>query len=241
MNESSNNGKTTRRGRPFIDFRATLDGLWWILRTGSMWNQLPPRFGKWNSVYRCHLRWAKEGLWNKVFALVKEFPIPDRVVSIDATHIKAHQDACRYKGNPQDQGLGKTKGGRNSKLNVMVDEDGEALAILLLPGNEHEVLSAPQLLGDDLRGIIVLADKGYQSRSLAEHILEAGGIPNIPSRDGTKEPLPYDKDLGKLRHVVENFFSRLKRSRRVGTRYDRLAKTFMAFVTLAALADCLNK
>lgn len=205
-----------------------------------MWNQVPERFGKWNSIYRCHLRWAKKGLWTEILLLVKSYPPRDEVVSMDATHVKAHQDACRLGGNPEHQGLGKTKGGRNSKLHALVDGDGEALKVLLLPGNEHEVLSAARLLGGELKDCIVLADKGYQSQPLAEHILQAGGTPNIPSRDGTKEPLPYHKDLGKLRRVVENFFCRIKRSRRVGTRYDRLAETFMAFVTLSILDDCLR-
>ena len=41
-----------------------MDGIWWIPVTGSVWNQLPDRFGKWNSVYRFHLRWAKRGVFS---------------------------------------------------------------------------------------------------------------------------------------------------------------------------------
>ena len=112
--------------------------------------------------------------------------------------------------------------------------------MLLVPGNEHEVNSAAELLGENLKGAVILADKGYQSSELAAHILAAGGFPNIPSRDGTKEPLPYDKELGKLRRMVENFFCRIKRSRRVNTRYDRLTQTFMSFIILAALDDWIR-
>jgi transposase len=205
-----------------------------------MWNQLPERFGKWNSVYRCHLRWAHRGLWTQILMALEGNSTTHELLSMDATFVKAHQDACRHGGDPEKQGLGKTKGGRNSKINALVNGEGRAVRMILLPGNQHEVLSASELLGAELSGSVVLADKGYQSAALAEHILRAGGTPNIPSRKGTLDPLPYHSDLGKLRHVVENFFCRLKRSRRVDTRYDRLAATFMAFVTLAVLDDWLR-
>ena len=110
----------------------------------------------------------------------------------------------------------------------------------LMPGNDHEVTNAAEVLGTELDGAVILADKGYQSMDLSLHIYESGGFPNIPSRDGTKQPLPYHKELGKLRRVVENFFCRIKRSRRVATRYERLAATYTSFVILAALDDWIR-
>jgi len=159
------------------------------------------------------------------------------LLSVDATHLKAHQDACRHGSPPETQGLGKTKGGRNTKINAVVDAAGKLVRMRLMPGNEHEVTNAVELLGRELHGSVILADKGYQSMALAVHIFEAGGIPNIPSREGTKNPLPYHKELGRFRRVVENFFCRIKRSRRVATRYEKLAVTFTSFVILAALDD----
>lgn len=161
-------------------------------------------------------------------------------VMIDATHIKAHQDACRHEQPPENRGLGKTKGGRNSKINAVVDANGKLLRMMLVPGNEHEVTTAAEVLGDCLKDSMVQGDKGYQSVELAEHILKAGGIPNIPSKRNTLDPLPYCKELGKVRHMVENFFARIKRSRRVATRYDKLPQTFLAFVTLAAIDDWIR-
>jgi len=205
-----------------------------------MWIELPAIYGKWNSVYRMHLRWAKRGLWTRILRVLAEGGRNGALLSMDASFLKAHQDACRFRGKAENQGLGKTKGGRNSKINVVVNGKGKCLDFLLVPGNENDIISASRLLGDELKESVVLADKGYQSAQLAAHILASGGFPNIPSREGTLDPLPYHKDLGKLRHVVENFFCRLKRARRVGTRYDRLAATFTAFVTLAILDDWLR-
>lgn len=110
---------------------------------------------------------------------------------------------------------------------------------MLRPGNEHELKSARELLGE-LRAFIVLADKGYDDDSLRRHIEAEGGMENIPSKANRKNPAFYLKDLGRNRRVVENFFSRIKRHRRINTRYDRLPETFMAFVSLAALADWIR-
>ncbi len=155
---------------------------------------------------------------------------------IDATHIKAHQDACRHSSSPEKQGLGKTKGGRNSKLNAAVDSRGKLISMEVMPGNAHELTNAIEVLGD-VTDQLVLADKGYDSDALIDHILDHGGAPNIPPRKNRKNPIKYDKGLGKQRHKVENLFCRLKRKRRVATRYDKLQITFLGFVTISAIAD----
>jgi transposase len=227
----------SKSGRKFKDLDNTLNGIWWILRTGSQWNQLPRRFGKWNSVYRQHNRWSHEGFWQEALEMLTSEEQEDDLLSIDATYIKAHQDACRHASIPEKQALGKTKGGRNSKLNAVVNGAGKLLRMMLVPGNEHEVKRSAEVLGNNLKGAIILGDRGYVSDELAHHILESGGYPNITPRKNMKDPLPYHKELGKLRHVVENFFARIKRSRRVDTRYDKLTATYLSFVTLAAIDD----
>lgn len=77
--------------------------------TGSQWNQLPERYGKWNSVYRFHLRWSKKGVFSELLQIhVGRVGLDGRKV-IDATHIKVHQDACHFHESPENQGFGKTK------------------------------------------------------------------------------------------------------------------------------------
>lgn len=229
----------SKKGRKPSDLRKTLDGIWWILVTGSVWNQLPERFGKWNSVYRFHLRWAKRGIFAGLLertAAEAQEAEPDEFKALDATHLKAHQDACRYPGDPADRALGKTKGGRNSKLNACVNGKGKALRITLAPGNRHDILFAEEVLGD-VKGKIVLGDKGYDSDELRTHIVEQGGVPMIPPKANRTSWVLYIPEIGRRRRVVENFFCRIKRHRRVATRYDRLTETFLSFVSLAAIAD----
>ena len=232
--KASNKSKS---GRRFASLDDTLSGIWWVLRTGAPWNQMPKRFGKWNSVYRQHNRWSHEGFWLEALDMIAADAEGRDLLAIDATHVKAHQDACRHPSPAESQGLGKTKGGRNSKVSAVVGATGKLLRMALSPGNEHEVKAAPELLGPNLGGAVVNADRGYVGGELAAHILESGGFPNIPPRKGMKDPPPYHQELGKLRRVVENLFCRLKRSRRVATRYDRLSCTYTSFVVLSAIDD----
>jgi len=204
--------------------------------TGCQWNQLPEKYGKWNSVYRFHLRWAHRNVFGMLLQKhVEQYGNDGRKV-IDATHIKVHQDACHFGSTPELQGFGKTKGGRNSKLTAVSNGRGKALNLDLMAGNLADITAAIRTL-ENVSGQVVLADKGYDSDQLRDHIFEQGGGANIPGRKNRKQEVPYFKSIGKERYVIECLFQRLKRFRRINTRYDRLASTFMSLVNLSAIAD----
>jgi len=230
-----------RRGRPYKDLDATLNGIWWILCTGAMWNQAPSRCGKYNSVWRCYSRWCERGLWDwciaRLSAKHRDFSIS---VALDATHVKAHQDATRYPLKAEDQKLGKTKGGRNSKISAAVNCVGLAVSIRLVLGNEHDSKSALDTLEGHVDDNLILADKAYDSDKIRKHIKQRGAIAIIPPRKNRKRKIEYLAGIGKARHEVENFFARIKRYRRVCTRYDRRPDTYMGFATLSALTDWIK-
>jgi putative transposase len=80
----------------------------------------------------------------------------------------------------------------------------------------------------------VLADKAYDSADLRELLARKNVKAVIPNRQNRKQPYPFDAVTYKRRNVVERTFCRLKDFRRIATRYDRLAATFLAAVCLAA-------
>ena len=80
----------------------------------------------------------------------------------------------------------------------------------------------------------LIADRGYDSRAFREALAAKGIEPCIPSSKSRKVAYPYDKALYRERHKVENMFGRLKDWRRVATRYNRCAHTFMSAICLAA-------
>ena len=80
----------------------------------------------------------------------------------------------------------------------------------------------------------LLADKGYDSDWFRAALTERGISPCIPPRKTRKVQYPYDKELYRQRHKIENVFGRIKDWRRVATRYDRCAHTFMSAISIAA-------
>jgi len=81
----------------------------------------------------------------------------------------------------------------------------------------------------------VLADKAYDADERVREPLSKRGIkPVIPSKKTRLVPHPYDKDLYKARHLIENFFAKLKQFRAIATRYDKRAIHFLSGIFLAA-------
>jgi len=87
----------------------------------------------------------------------------------------------------------------------------------------------------DLRGKLILADKGYDSDKFVRWVEERGGIVVIPSRVNAKRPRHTDWHTYKERHLVENLFLKLKNNRRFATRYEKKALYFHAVVCLACI------
>ena len=81
---------------------------------------------------------------------------------------------------------------------------------------------------------ILLGDKGYDANWFRAALAERGIAACIPSKANRKTPIEYDKTLYRQRHRIENMFGRLKDWRRIHTRYDRCAHTFLAAITIAA-------
>jgi len=89
------------------DNRRFVNAVFWILRTGAPWRDLPPGYGNWNSVAKRFRRWVKRGLWENI--LEKLIDDPDyEWLMIDASHIKVHPHAAGAVGGNQD--MGRTKG-----------------------------------------------------------------------------------------------------------------------------------
>lgn len=90
-------GKREDPGRSARDNRLFVHGVLWILRSGARWSDLPERYGKWKSVHKRFTRWARAGVWEKVFAALVKDPKNDYLM-LDSTLVKAHQQAATGKG-----------------------------------------------------------------------------------------------------------------------------------------------
>jgi putative transposase len=90
-------GKQGDKGRTGVDNRLFVDAVLWIVRTGAPWRDLPGEFGHWNSVYVRFRRWARKGLWERLFRELAKEPDFEHVM-IDATIVRAHQHSAGAKG-----------------------------------------------------------------------------------------------------------------------------------------------
>lgn len=88
----------SRTGRP-AQHRRTLDGIFWVMRTGAPWRDLPEEFGAWNSVYQQFRRWSLSGFWDLLLeTLASSGAVPKTLQMIDSTVIRAHHQAAGAKG-----------------------------------------------------------------------------------------------------------------------------------------------
>jgi transposase len=108
------------------------------------------------------------------------------------------------------------------------------IAILLTGGEAHDCPVAERLIRRVQRPKRMLGDKAYDSAELREELDEHGTKSVIPNRSNRKQPFCFSKRLYKLRWRIEAAFNRLKDFRRIATRYDRLARNYLASVCLAA-------
>jgi len=122
----------------------------------------------------------------------------------------------------------------NSKLHAVCDGLGRPIIMLLTEGQMSDHKGARLLLCALPNAKQLLGDKGYDSDWFREALIERGIAPCIPPRANRKVQHHYDKDLYRQRHKIENLFGRLKDWRRIATRYDRCAHTFMSAISIAA-------
>jgi transposase len=105
---------------------------------------------------------------------------------------------------------------------------------LLTGGEAHDCPIAEQLFRRTKAPKHTFGDKGYDSAELRDELREQGTTPVIPNRRCRKQPFSFNKRLYKLRWRIESAFNRLKDFRRIATRYDKLARNYLASVCLAA-------
>lgn len=115
---------------------------------------------------------------------------------------------------------------------MAVDALGNPLRVILSAGQIADIEQAEALIKDQPAELVV-ADKGYDSDAFVQAITAQGSQAVIPPRSNRLNPRAFDHHIYKDRNLVERFFNRIKQFRRIATRYDKLAKSFLSFVHLA--------
>jgi transposase len=127
----------------------------------------------------------------------------------------------------------------STKIHAAVDALGNPVRFILTEGQSSEYNQANALI-EGFQADFVLADKGYDSNEFIAKIRASGAVAVIPSRKNRVECRDYDKTIYKERNFVERLFQKLKHYRRIATRYERLARNYMAILSLVATIIWLN-
>ena len=128
----------------------------------------------------------------------------------------------------------------STKIHTLVDALGNPLSFLLTPGQAHDLEGADALL-PQMQAPTLLADKAFDAdERVIEPLHAAGKTAVIPPKSNRKIQRAYDTALYKARHLVENFYCKLKQFRAIATRYDKTARNFLAAIQLAAVVIWLN-
>lgn len=215
-----------------------LDGLFYRLRNAGPWHGLPDCFGPWQTIYGWYRRFAREGIWSRLLALLAG-RVRNKVRLIDGTHVPVHQCAAHPAGGAAAQAMDKTRGGRNTKIMAATEGRGLPVSLLVVEGQAYEGHHVTALLPDP-KGVRIVGDKGFDSDKLRRQLHDLGATTYIPRKARCGIQRKVNRTLYRQRYRIENYFARLKRWACTATRRDKLDSHFLAIVQFASVIDWLR-
>jgi len=149
------------RGVRRVNDRRVLNGIFWVLRSGAPWRDLPVCYGPRTTCYNRFVRWRKAGVWDRIMDSLAA--AHDAAVQmIDTSIVRVHQHAACIARN-RSQSMGRSRGGLTSKIHAVVDTNGLPVRLGLTAGESHDNRLALSLLSRLKSGSMLLADRGYDA------------------------------------------------------------------------------
>ena len=121
----------------------------------------------------------------------------------------------------------------SSKILALTEALGNLVKFILMPGQRHDIMGVKELICDVRFGAL-LADKAFDANWLVEDLKSRGVQVVISQKPKRQTPLDIDLEVYKWRHLIENFFGKLKRFKRIAMRSDKTDSSFAAAIHLAA-------
>jgi len=223
-----------RRGvRPGNNYKV-ISGIVHVLRSGCRWRDCPEIFRPHTTIYNRFNRWSRDGIWQSMWERLIQLDAA-KIQCIDSTSSKAHRCAAGGEGGEATQDIGRSRGGRTTKLHAVVDAHGRMIVFDLTPGQRGDIRPAKAVLEPLPAPGFLLADTAYDGDEFHAFLAKRGTTPVIRPNPTRKNVPEFDESRYKARNVIERAFCRIKDWRRVATRYDKLGRNFRATVILAAI------
>src|SRR6201991_182513 len=137
------------------------------------------------------------------------------------------------KRGTQSQAIGRSKGGMTTKILALTDALGNLVRFELLPGQRFDTVGMPSLI-EGLAFDALIADKAFDSNAIVAELEARGAKVVISQHSRRAKPLAIDKEMYKWRHLIENFFGKLKEFKRIAMRADKTDQSFASMIHLAA-------
>ncbi|UQN07881.1 IS5 family transposase (plasmid) [Deinococcus sp. QL22] len=238
-------------GRPYLEHRPIVSGILWVLRTGAPWRDVPERFGKWTTIASRFRRWTAKGLWQQVWAELqrqadRKGQLDWSMHFVDGTVVRAHPCAAGARGGQAEEALGRSRGGFSTKIHLRAEGHGKPMAFVLSGGERHESKYLQPLLEKGavvragrgrprIRPDRIVGDQGYSYTTVRKYLHSRGIRVTIPRRKDQGSDLCFDPAVYKERNKVERLVNRFKHFRRIATRYDKRARSYQAWLQVAAI------
>src|ERR1700704_5116001 len=179
---------TDVRGVERQDDRRVISGIVQVLKSGCRWCDCPPEYGPHTTIYNRFVRWARRGIWEK--------PVPqscrERTIHRHADdRFHARESAplgSRRKRGEKKQAVGRSRGGRNTKIHALADAKGRLIAILVTGGQAHDCPVAERLIRRVKRQNGCLATRHMTAMSCAKSCMSAAPSRSFPTATTGNSP-----------------------------------------------------
>src|SRR5271169_6972127 len=231
------------RGRPWQDTRAVLNGVFWVLRTGAPWHDLPSRYPPYQTCHRRFQSWQRSGLLTRLLRkLAEDLTRPRKARSQRILHRRQLQ-----RREKRGSGVGPTKRGKGSKIMAIADGHGLPFAVHVAGASPHETkLVETTLERRFLRETPerMIGDRAYDSDPLDQRIQQRYGVQLIAPHKFVRVS-PATQDGRRLRRYrrrwkIERLFAWLHNFRRVVIRWEYYPENFLGMVQLACAVILLR-
>jgi len=226
-------GKVGDPGRSGADDRLFVEAVLWIGRVGAPWRALPEGFGSWNSVFQRFRRWAKGDVFDRVFEALSADADFGYVVG-DGTVVRVHQHGTGARGGLTIRPSGGPAAAgrpRSSPWSMRWATGALRPAARPAAGAAARQRGGTPLL-TDLGSAALLADKAFDGDARRAELDDRGAVAVIPPKANRAADIPWDFEMYRWRHLVEDFFCKIQEFRRIATRYDKTDQSFKVIIHL---------